>query len=97
MLHTIINSPSYSDINTLLLLIDIKDDIILLQDGVIAGLKGNATLKKILQINKGIRIYVLRDDLIARGLLKQISSKVYLMNYNGFVKLTEKHKQQMIW
>ncbi|MBK4775772.1 sulfurtransferase complex subunit TusB [Candidatus Pantoea edessiphila] len=97
MLHTLINSPFYSDMNTLLLILDIGDDIILLQDGVIAALKGNLAIEKILNTNKSIRIYVLEEDLIARGLIKQISTKVYLVNYNGFVKLTEKHKQQMMW
>ncbi|PPI87855.1 sulfurtransferase complex subunit TusB [Candidatus Pantoea edessiphila] len=97
MLHTLMNSPSYSDFNTLLLMINIEDDILLLQDAVIGAIQGNLIIEKILETNKSIMIWVLEEDLVARGLIKQISTKVNLVNYNGFVKLTEKHQQQILW
>ncbi|PPI86482.1 sulfurtransferase complex subunit TusB [Candidatus Pantoea edessiphila] len=97
MLHTLINSPYYSDLSTLLMLINIEDDVLLIQDGVIASIKGNFIINKIFEIHKSVIIWALEEDLKARGLVKQISTKVRLVNYNGFVKLTEKHQQQMIW
>ncbi|PPI88538.1 sulfurtransferase complex subunit TusB [Candidatus Pantoea edessiphila] len=97
MLHTLMNSPTYSDLDTLLLLISVEDDVLLLQDGVLASLKDSLIINKILRINKSIIIWVLEEDLIARGIIKQISNKVRLVNYNGFVELTEKHHQQIVW
>ncbi|MBK4764816.1 MAG: sulfurtransferase complex subunit TusB [Pantoea sp. Brub] len=97
MLHTIMNSPTYSDFISLLSIIDITDEILLLQDGVITAIDGNLMLKKILNINFSINIWVLEEDLIARGLIKQLSDKIMITDYIGFVNLTLKHQQQMVW
>jgi len=40
---------------------------------------------------------VLDEDVQARGLAGQISSSVQSIDYNGFVTLTIRHQQQIVW
>jgi tRNA 2-thiouridine synthesizing protein B len=95
MLHTLMQSPAYSDLDTLLLLLKAEDDLLLLQDGVVAALNGNSALAKLL--STAATLWVLEEDLLARGLNGQISTKVRPVDYTGFVALTVKHQQQMAW
>ncbi|HBT52379.1 MAG TPA: sulfurtransferase complex subunit TusB, partial [Erwinia persicina] len=48
-------------------------------------------------LNAPISVYALREDLDARGLAAQISSKVTVVGYTGFVELAVSHPQQMTW
>jgi tRNA 2-thiouridine synthesizing protein B len=42
-------------------------------------------------------LWVLEEDVAARGLAAQISTKVARLDYTGFVALTAKHQQQVAW
>lgn len=95
MLHTLMTSPFRCDLLALLRLVAEGDDVLLLQDGVIAALEGSLALEALL--NAPISVYVLQEDLDARGLAAQISSKVTVVGYTGFVKLAVSHTQQMTW
>ncbi|MDH1085768.1 sulfurtransferase complex subunit TusB [Pantoea brenneri] len=95
MLHTLLHSPAYSDLETLLLMVDADDDILLLQDGVIAALAGSRALQQLSGCTAAL--WVLDEDVRARGLAGQISTSVRPVDYTGFVALTVKHPQQMTW
>lgn len=95
MLHTLMHSPYYSDLDTLLLLLTAEDDLLLLQDGVLGALEGSSALSRLL--TAPATLWVLTEDVTARGLVAQISAKVRPVDYTGFVALTEKHQQQMTW
>ncbi len=95
MLHTLMHSPAYSDLDTLLLLLNAEDDLLLMQDGVFAALRDSAALARLL--SSAATVWVLEEDLKARGLAGQISTKIQPVNYTGFVALTVKHPQQMAW
>ncbi|AKC32466.1 sulfurtransferase complex subunit TusB [Candidatus Pantoea carbekii] len=95
MLYTMIHSPWECDFDSLLLLLDYKDDLLLLQDAVIAALQGSKTLLKL--NSTPANVSVLEEDVIARGLTKQISSKIFRLHYIDFVNLTIKHEQQISW
>ncbi|MGJ0192838.1 sulfurtransferase complex subunit TusB [Pantoea sp. RRHST58] len=95
MLHTLMHSPWYSDLDTLLLLLTAEDDLLLLQDGVLGALEGSSALSRLL--TSPATLWVLTEDVIARGLSGQISAKIRPVDYTGFVTLTEKHRQQMTW
>lgn len=95
MLHILRHSPFNTDFETLLRCINPGDTLLLLQDGVIAAIKGNRYLELLLAAP--ISISVLREDLEARGLSAQISSKIDTVSYNDFVRLTIKHERQMTW
>ncbi|BAH83105.1 sulfurtransferase complex subunit TusB [Candidatus Ishikawella capsulata] len=95
MLHTLMNSPWYSDLDTIIRMVNYDDDFVLFQDGVIGAIKDSIMQKKLLSIPT--TIWVLQEDLEARGLSKKISVNFHLLDYTGFVKLTMKHSQQIAW
>lgn len=95
MLHTLINSPSRCDFPLLLRMLKTDDDILLLQDGVIAALEGTESLSSLLATSAAIS--VLQEDIAARGLEKHLSASVKSIKYNDFVTLSVKHTQQMVW
>lgn len=95
MLHTLMTSPFRCDMPAILRLLATDDDVLLLQDGVIAALQGSAALEALL--SAPINLYVLREDLEARGLVAHVSSNVTVVGYTDFVKLTVRNLQQMAW
>jgi len=95
MLHTVVNSPFRCDFNALLRMLANGDDVLLMQDGVLAALEGSQALELLLLAP--ISLYALQDDVIARGLSAQISSSVAAVSYTEFVALTVKQTQQMTW
>ncbi|MDU3817234.1 sulfurtransferase complex subunit TusB [Mixta calida] len=95
MLHTLASSPFQCDYTLLLRMLRPEDDVLLMQDGVLAGLQGSRMLTPLL--NAPVRVWALGDDLAARGLSAQISPRITVIDYNDFVTLTINHKQQMPW
>lgn len=95
MLHTLMSSPFQCDYALLLRMLQPGDDLLLMQDGVLAGLSDNLLLPQLL--DSPARLWVLAEDVAARGLAAQISSKIAVIDYNDFVMLTVKQQQQMPW
>ncbi|WP_261788375.1 sulfurtransferase complex subunit TusB [Buchnera aphidicola] len=42
-------------------------------------------------------LYIIKKDVYARGIQKNISDKFILIDYIHFVELTVKNKKQIIW
>lgn len=95
MLHTLHQSPWQCDMDTLLRTLQAGDDLLLLSDGVIAGIEGNRYLDLLLAAP--ISVHALSEDIAARGLIGQISNNIIRVSYNDFVNLTVKHAVQMTW
>ncbi|NCI01399.1 sulfurtransferase complex subunit TusB [Cronobacter malonaticus] len=95
MLYTLSHSPWQVDIHALLRLVRPGDDILLMQDGVVAAVKDNGHLATLLA--SPARVVALQNDVKARGLTAQISSSIDTISYTEFVKLTVKHASQMAW
>lgn len=95
MLHTLNQSPWHHDLSAPLRLVGEGDDLLLLSDGVLAGLKGSRFLD-LLQ-DAPITLYALEDDIAARGLATQISDSIVRISYTEFVRLTVKHGSQLSW
>jgi tRNA 2-thiouridine synthesizing protein B len=95
MLYTVSHSPYHCDLSLLLRLATSEDEILFLQDGVMAVLKDSENLK--LLLNNSASLFVLEDDVIARGLSGQISDNATLIGYTHFVDLTLRHQQQLAW
>lgn len=91
MLYTLATSPFKSDFSAMLRLVTNEDAILLFQDGVLAGISQSKYLLELQ--NSGAQIYALDADIYARGLQNQIADGVSIISYQGFVKLTEAHKQ----
>lgn len=94
MLHTLSHSPFESDLTTLCRTISAGDELILIQDGVIAGIDGSALE---LLLSAPITVFVLSEDIEARGLSAQISNRITTVSYTDFVRLAVKHSTQMAW
>ena len=95
MLHTLSVSPWHADIAAMLRVMDHGDDLLLLSDGGTAAIAGGRFLE-ILQ-SAPITLYVLQDDVDARGLAGQIADSVGRVSYTDFVRLTVKHAGQLAW
>jgi len=95
MLHTLLHSPAQSDLDTLMLMVSAGDDLLLLQDGVLAAIAGSRALAQLSATEA--TLWVLNEDIQARGLTEQISTNVQRVDYTGFVTLTVRHQQQMAW
>ncbi|AEW44768.1 sulfur transfer protein complex, TusB subunit [Serratia symbiotica str. 'Cinara cedri'] len=95
MLYTLSHSPAQCDLPALLRLIMTGDSILLLQDGVLAGISDSTYLK--LLFNTPASLYALQADLEARGLVSYVSKKITIIEYHHFVTLTEKYHSQIAW
>ncbi|WWP00493.1 MAG: sulfurtransferase complex subunit TusB [Candidatus Dasytiphilus stammeri] len=95
MLHILFNSPYHCDFSTLLRILSSDDEILLVQDGVILALEGSRKLNSLKKYS--VNLFVLRDDVMARGLLSKISSSILLVSYDEFVKLTVLHVNLISW
>lgn len=95
MLHTLSHSPWQCDIEALLRMMREGDDLLLIQDGVLAAIEGSRFVE--ILTNAPISVFALKEDLDARGLIGQISSKIDVVGYNDFVNLTVTHASQMNW
>ncbi|PQQ40433.1 sulfurtransferase complex subunit TusB [Photorhabdus luminescens] len=95
MLYTVGRSPYQCDFNAIFKLLACGDDILFIQDGVLAGIEGNCYLPTL--ISCGAALYALKEDVEARGLNGQVSDKVKVIDYTDFVNLTVKHHQQFAW
>ncbi|KEY90736.1 tusB protein [Candidatus Photodesmus katoptron] len=42
-------------------------------------------------------VFLLREDVIARGITDIVSFRIGLISFDGFVKLTEKHSKAITW
>ncbi|ALD15454.1 sulfur transfer complex subunit TusB [Buchnera aphidicola (Aphis glycines)] len=95
MLHTLIHSPYKTNIPLLISMLNKKDDFLALQDGVLIALTNSVFLDSI--IFSSANLYLIQEDVYARGIIKNISSDFMLISYINFVSLTLKNKTQMVW
>lgn len=95
MLHTLRHSPWQCDIEGLLRMLGEGDDLLLIQDGVLAAIDGSRFVE--ILNNAPITVSALKEDIAARGLVGQISAKIDAVSYTDFVNLTVKNATQMSW
>jgi len=96
MLHTIATSPFQTQaLQRCLRYISPDDEILLIQDAVFAGIEKNTWCGAIKM--SGVKIYLLEADLAARGLLSKVDKELNVVDFKGFILLTEQHETQMKW
>ncbi|WP_253381496.1 sulfurtransferase complex subunit TusB [unidentified bacterial endosymbiont] len=95
MLHILSRSPWQCDIDALVSMLREGDDLLLIEDGVLAALEGSRFVE--ILNNAPITVLALKDDLDARGLIGQISAKIDAVGYTDFVNLTVRQASQMNW
>lgn len=91
-LHTVSKPPSTGLIGECLSLAAPGDAILLIEDGVYCTEQPD-----FLDQYSGIKIYCLREDLIARGLGDRKLGTVETVNTAGFVDLCTEHKNCHNW
>ncbi|MGF1737893.1 sulfurtransferase complex subunit TusB [Photobacterium satsumensis] len=96
MLHIFTRSPfqsqAFSEAATI---ISKNDSILLIQDAVIAATVENTPIFQFHEA--GVKIYLLSEDIIARGLQAKLKLEVNVVDYKGFVGLTVDNETQMKW
>lgn len=95
MLHTLMKSPFETNFSFFISMLKSSDDFLALQDGVLIALKNNIFLKSI--VLSSAKLYIIKEDVYARGIHKHISTEFVPISYIHFVSLTLKHKKQMTW
>jgi tRNA 2-thiouridine synthesizing protein B len=95
MLHTLSHSPWQCDIEALVRMLREGDDLLLIQDGVLAAIEGSRFVE--ILTNAPISVSALKEDIDARGLTGQISAKIDVVGYTDFVNLAVTHPSQMNW
>jgi tRNA 2-thiouridine synthesizing protein B len=66
-----------------------EDAVLLIENAVYAGQKNLSDFSK--------NIYVLKEDCMARAITEQINASCTLVDYSGFVTLTEQHTKIISW
>lgn len=95
MLYTLSHSPYACDLAALLRTAQSGDDLLLLSDGVIAGLRGTPFAAALSA--SPLVLHALENDIVARGLSVYFSPNIIIISYTDFVRLTEKQPQQIAW
>lgn len=99
MVHTVNKSPFQTNALRSCLGHARKGDVVLLiEDGVLAALKGTTASAEIWSRRVDIKFCVLAPDLAARGLAKdRLIDGIALVDYGGFVDLVTQHKSTQAW
>lgn len=71
--------------------------LLLYQDGVYLALKNTNHAKQLTKLAKTHPIYLLEDDVKARGITEQLLQFTNYINYEQFVKLTMQHQKIISW
>ena len=99
MLHTVNKSPfERNSLDSCLRLAKKGSAILLIEDGVIAAVKGTVQSSKLEGATGDHAVFVLGPDLKARGLSEdQVIDGIKIVDYAGFVDLAEEHGTHNAW
>ncbi|WP_158366943.1 sulfurtransferase complex subunit TusB [Candidatus Williamhamiltonella defendens] len=93
MLYTLSRSPYRVDCFAFSRFLSKEDDLLFMQDGVVALLNKSYFLK----CHELTNVFILEEDMMARGLQFFMPKEAKRINYQDFVQLTIKHKQHIAW
>jgi tRNA 2-thiouridine synthesizing protein B len=75
-----------------------ESSVLLIEDGVYAAVSGTAFENDVREAMSDRKLYVLGPDLLARGLTSDnVIDGINVVDYAGFVELTEKHDKVQAW
>ena len=96
MLHIVTTTDTFMQSGVSCLdYIDQNDVILLSQDAVYAANTKHALYPRLMEL--AVQIFVLEEDLRARGVPVSFLSDCKLIDFNGFVELTEEHASTLTW
>jgi len=99
LLHTVNKSPFDRSTLEACLGHAVKgSSILLIEDGVVAAMKGTSWQPRLAAAMKDVAVYALAPDLKARGLdPANVVEGVKVVDYAGFVDLTAEHHAVQAW
>lgn len=99
-LHTVNKSPfDKNSLDSCLSVSKPDSSVLFIEDGVVAAITNTAASDKLTSaMSNGQSIYVLGNDLAARGLSEdRLLDGVKVVDYTGFVQLTADHDRVQNW
>lgn len=98
MLHIINKSPFETNtLDTCLRMAQPGQALLLIEDGVYAATMGSTAEARLRQACTTLKVYALQPDMDARGVTGKVIDGVSLVDYAGFVDLTEQHDTSHSW
>ena len=98
MLHTVNKSPSNScALDSCLRVIQPGSAILLIEDGVFAATEGSEASSHIKRAAGSCAVYALEPDIKARGLAGRMMEEVQIIDFDGFVELSEHYPKTQSW
>jgi len=100
MLHTLAKMPNHDVLQHCIDIIDLHENSVLLlyQDAIYLAIDDDTQYgTKIRTLAAKQKIYILEEDLIARGLQNKIIDTIIVTNYEDFVALTIQHDKTISW
>ena len=70
------------------------DSLLLIEEGVYALFEASDILAELI---RDVSIFVLEADVLARGVNNRDELDIELVDYSGFVSLTESHEKVLSW
>ena len=99
ILHTVNKSPFEKNaLSSCLKHSKAGDGVLLIEDAVYGALKGTSATEQVTGASGAVSLYVLGEDLAARGLGKErLIEGIEVVDYGGFVDLVAKHDTTQAW
>jgi len=96
ILHLVSRSPfADSALEECLACLGMDDELLLLQDAVVAAAHSHTWSRRLLQLTQ--RVHALSEDLKARGLSDSLEDGLIEVDYPGFVQLTLRADSVCSW
>jgi tRNA 2-thiouridine synthesizing protein B len=92
-LHTINRSPDYKLLESCLKVINADDAILFIEDGVYHCL----SLSDLPAVIETVKVYGLREDILARATLSKSMDRVEVIDTARFVELSCEHDKVVSW
>jgi tRNA 2-thiouridine synthesizing protein B len=92
-LHTINRSPDSNLLESCIKVVNAGDAILFIEDGVYHC----ASLANLQTIVETVRVYGLREDMLARATLPKTAERVEAIDTNQFVELCCEHDKVVSW
>ncbi len=99
MLHTVNKSPfEKNSLDSCMRLAKAGSSVLLIEDGVVAAMKGTKHSNAVADAMTDVSFYVLGPDLKARGLSENnVVDGIKVVDYSGFVDLATEHESVQAW
>ena len=98
-LHTINKSPfTHTELKSCLGICRPGDAILLIEDAVYAIKAGSVWNQHLSEAaDSGIKLYALKNDVLARGIIFETGFSIETVDYSGFVQLACVHERTQSW